>query len=77
MIAMPTPDYGQPGDPIPGSKYVRDYCLYCGEAIRVVDASQLNMCRSCAGPPASTIGNRFGYLTPRQREALQDEDPTE
>lgn len=39
------------GDPIPGSKLVRDWCAGCQEPIRVtVDAIQLgrNYCRECA-----------------------------
>lgn len=27
--------YGRPGDPIPGSRFVRAYCCWCSEPIRV------------------------------------------
>lgn len=43
--------YGCPGDPIPGSVYVRDYCAVCGEPIRVAPRSKLGLkeCDDCAG----------------------------
>jgi len=43
--------YGAPGDPIPGSAYVRDYCAVCGDPIRVAPRSKLGLkeCDDCRG----------------------------
>ena len=42
-----------PGSPIPGSRYVRDYCTRCGEAIRVpwspAGAYGATPCDDCTG----------------------------
>ena len=35
------------GEHIPGSKYLRDYCCVCGEAIRVVALIPCNFCSDC------------------------------
>lgn len=35
------------GSRIPGSALVRDFCISCGEAMRVVDAGAQNTCLDC------------------------------
>jgi hypothetical protein len=60
------------GDPIPGSKFFREFCIYCGEPIRV-PAESVGMtvkCHLCDHPrPAPHTG-----ITPRQRHALSKTD---
>ena len=48
MVA-PAGDYGIRGDPIPGSRYVRDFCRLCGDPIRVssVTGITLALCEGC------------------------------
>lgn len=36
-----------PGTPIKDSRLVRDYCLFCGEPMRVTRATGDQMCTSC------------------------------
>lgn len=38
----------QVGSTIPGSSLFRDFCIECGEAIRVVDAGKPNTCLDCS-----------------------------
>jgi hypothetical protein len=49
------------GQPIPGSHLLRDYCVSCGEAIRVTDASRPNVCLSCQ--PSGVPGKSRGKTT--------------
>ena len=35
------------GDPIPGSKFLRDFCAECEEPIRVTSISTQNYCHEC------------------------------
>ena len=46
----------QVGERIPGSALFRDFCISCGEAMRVVDAGRPNTCLDCkpTGCPGST-----------------------
>lgn len=61
----PTPEtlrrYGRPGAPIPGSDYVRAYCVRCAEPIRVSPRSKasVHQCDDCHDP-ARTARDRAG-----------------
>lgn len=48
----------QVGSTIPGSSLFRDFCIECGEAIRVVDAGKPNTCVDCrpTGCPGESSG---------------------
>lgn len=46
------------GERIPGSNLVRDYCVVCGEAIRVVRATACETCLDCE--PSGTQAQRSG-----------------
>lgn len=39
--------YGARGAPVPGSKYVRDYCTGCHDPIRVKSIMGHNFCTRC------------------------------
>jgi len=39
--------YGEPGSTIPGSKYVREFCCYCGAAVRVSPRRHGVSCERC------------------------------
>jgi len=47
MAEPNTTKWGEPGSEIPGSKYVRGYCVACGEPIRAVDAANPGRCVKC------------------------------
>lgn len=51
----------QVGSSIPGSSLVRDFCVECGEAMRVVDAGKPNICLECR--PTGCPGDRSGTAT--------------
>lgn len=48
----------QVGSSIPGSSLFRDFCISCGEAMRVVDAGIPNECLDCrpTGCPGESSG---------------------
>jgi len=51
-IRLLTPRYGPSGGPIPGSRYVRWYCVLCGEPMRVSAKPWppvIRDCERCAG----------------------------
>ena len=51
-IRLLTPRYGPPRSRIPGSRYVRWYCEFCGEPMRVSGRSwppAVRDCEQCAG----------------------------
>jgi len=47
--------HGQPGSAIPGSRLVRDYCVECGEPMRVSrdDVGRGMDCDTCGHTPPS------------------------
>ena len=49
----------QLGERIPGSRLFRDFCISCGEPMRVVDAGRPNTCLDCrpTGCPGVSSGN--------------------
>lgn len=55
------------GEPIEGSRFVRDRCAVCREPIRVVDISQFNRCHKCdpfsfvPGPRDSAVYSDIQY----------------
>lgn len=49
------------GQRIEGSSLVRDFCVECGEAMRVVDAGRPNTCLDCR--PTGCPGERSGTAT--------------
>lgn len=49
-------EYGPRGSRIQGSKLLRDYCVYCGQAMRVLDAGITNTCLDCR--PTGIPGTR-------------------
>lgn len=57
------------GQPIPGSKFFRDYCRRCGEAMRVTESKleSVNYCEECDPTRPGDISEN---LTPRQRAKL-------
>jgi hypothetical protein len=51
-IKLLTPKYGTSGSQIPGSRYVRWYCDFCGEPMRVSPKpwpTPVRDCERCAG----------------------------
>lgn len=51
-IRLQTAKYGPPGSQIPGSRYVRWYCDFCGEPMRVSGKPwppPVRDCERCAG----------------------------
>ena len=60
IILKPSPDvlpgtdqgWGEIGSPIPNSKYVRGYCVRCGEPMRIlpVNSTLTNYCEECDPP---------------------------
>ena len=58
----------RPGDPIPGSRYVREFCYSCGEPIRVHPGKVgwHELCERCD----HRIPSPHTGLTDRQREKL-------
>lgn len=63
------------GQQIPGSKYFRDYCVRCGDPLRVTEnrlgAGQhapQNYCEDCWPPLPPPV---FAGLTPRQLAKLK------
>ena len=65
------PQYGPPGSRIPGSRYVRWYCVHCGEPMRVSDnpwPPAVRDCEQCAGrhgqiavPASAPVDDVSGY----------------
>jgi len=53
--SLPPDKLSQVGERIPGSSLVRDFCVSCGEAMRVIDAGRPNTCLDCkpTGCPGS------------------------
>jgi len=52
QIRLLTPRYGRAGSAIAGSKYVRWYCVLCGEPMRVANKPWppvVRDCEQCAG----------------------------
>ena len=41
--------YGQPGSPVPGSRFVRGYCPICGAPVRTSQFSPPQACSACDG----------------------------
>ena len=50
--AAPARTHGNPGDPIQGSRLVRDYCEHCGDPIRVSGNIGNNICNKCTSQAA-------------------------
>ena len=53
--------WGQIGSPIEGSKLYRDYCLRCGEPIRVISVTPGACCLDCK--PTGHPGVSYGRST--------------
>lgn len=53
--------FGRIGSRIEGSNLFRDYCISCGQPIRVVDAGKPNTCLDCK--PDGVPGARSGNVT--------------
>jgi len=47
---MDRPEYGWPGEQIPGSRYVRAYCPSCGAPVRVSPGQAGDPCSVCTRP---------------------------
>jgi len=54
-------EYGPSGSQIPGSSLLRDYCIKCGQPMRVVDAGKPNVCLDCR--PTGQPGTRTSTIT--------------
>ena len=70
--------YGRPGDPIPGSRYVRAYCPDCGDPMRVSrevweDEDAIPCCLEC-DPSREPTDSTVGALM--QREARVPASPS-
>jgi hypothetical protein len=65
--------YGQPGDPIPGSRYVRAYCAVCGDPIRVDPSCSLDRqeCTDCKGALPRKIINQTRARRTETRGAIR------
>jgi hypothetical protein len=71
QIGQLTPRFGQPGSRIAGSKYVRWYCVFCGEPMRVSGKPwppAVRDCERCAGrhgqiavPSSAPLDDVSGY----------------
>jgi hypothetical protein len=59
------------GAPIPGSRFVRDFCANCGEPMRICPdrVGEENYCSECEPPAPAHIG-----LCKRQRCGLRNTD---
>lgn len=73
-VARKFKTHGFPGDPIEGSKLVRDYCAFCFAAVRVREAGA-STCEKCdmisTGP---AIKPPHTGLTDRQKYGLRHTD---
>jgi hypothetical protein len=74
-----TERYGAVGSPIEGSVYVRDYCRYCCEPMRVRrdEAGELHTCGYCTlrpqtGGPSGPMDADSGGFSANARMQLED-----
>lgn len=69
--------YGQPGDPIAGSNFVRAYCCVCGEPIRVALGNAVDFveCQDCRGALPRKVLNQQRALRNQCGPALRAGQP--
>ena len=60
------------GDPVPGSRYFRDFCWICNEPIRVTVPDGCSCCNKCNHERVATRDQRANLARPKHiREKIQ------
>jgi len=64
-----------PGDPVPGSRYFREFCSRCKEPLRVErhNIGALNYCEAC-DPPHQGVGNHVTFSLDNDPDAYKRSD---